>query len=270
MASFLETDTVLAVDTETTGVDPETDRICEIGYAIGVGVETCTIDLGSILVRPGVNIPKEAYMIHGVSDSAVEHAMTFKGAWQELCRVGTVHDVSVTCGYNSIGFDIPILISECKRHSADYDGPISPMRFPHIDVCLFVRWHLRHLPSRKLGDVAATFSVPLPDGASFHGAAGDSSVTLGLLEKLVKVGVIPDDVTTALWQQRLFESALEEEYQKYGVFLYEDRINGEIMIGTGSNTGEPISKVQQNHWRRLLKKDKITDTTREIAERMLK
>lgn len=65
--------------------------------------------------------------------------------------------------------------------------------------CWFqVSWHLRHLPRRSLGAVAAHYGVPLTEA---HSAAADAEATAAVLVHLVSSGLIPDDLEVALLHQ---------------------------------------------------------------------
>jgi DNA polymerase III subunit epsilon len=60
---------LFVIDCETTGTDPQKDRIVELGFQQW-GAEGMTKEWRS-LVNPGVPIPEEAAMIHGIRDAVV-------------------------------------------------------------------------------------------------------------------------------------------------------------------------------------------------------
>jgi DNA polymerase-3 subunit epsilon len=67
---------ILVLDTETTGLDAEQDRIFEIGYAlVGFDRQTgeicCVYETGSMLQDPGIPIPNRVTRLTGISDKDV-------------------------------------------------------------------------------------------------------------------------------------------------------------------------------------------------------
>ena len=78
---------IVAIDTETTGRDPATDRVVEVAC---VRWERGEITLRkSWLVNPGRAIPQEAFDVHGISDEAVKDAPTFAAIVPELLEAMT-------------------------------------------------------------------------------------------------------------------------------------------------------------------------------------
>lgn len=106
---------IIYFDAETTGVDTETDRIVELAcikyFPDGTQEEK------TIVVNPGIPIPKEASDVHGITDEMVKDKPTFKQyaramrAWFYDCDLA---------GFNSDNFDIPLLSAEFER--AELEG----------------------------------------------------------------------------------------------------------------------------------------------------
>lgn len=77
---------VIVIDTETTGVDPEKDRVVEIG-AVKVSMTKKGPKLAGTfqtLVNPGMPIPPVARGIHHISDEEVSEAPSFDEALSDL------------------------------------------------------------------------------------------------------------------------------------------------------------------------------------------
>lgn len=97
-------------DLETTGVDTETDRICQIA-AIKIHPDGKK-ETKDILINPEIPIPAEATAVHGVTNEMVKDAPTFKQLsvymreWFKDCDLG---------GFNSNNYDIPLLSAEFER-----------------------------------------------------------------------------------------------------------------------------------------------------------
>jgi DNA polymerase-3 subunit epsilon len=66
-------------DTETTGLDPKTDAVVEVAWAIMRGDGT-VLSSNATLVNPGRPIPADASRVHGIFDRDVARAPTFEQA----------------------------------------------------------------------------------------------------------------------------------------------------------------------------------------------
>ena len=103
-------------DLETTGVNVASDRIVEISIlkAMPDGSE----DVKTLRINPGIPIPLESSLIHGIYDEDIRNKKTFKQAGEELARFLDDCDLA---GYNSNRFDIPVLMEEFLRAGIDFD-----------------------------------------------------------------------------------------------------------------------------------------------------
>lgn len=103
-------------DLETTGVNVASDRIVEI--SILKAMPDGTEDVKTMRINPGIPIPLESSLIHGIYDEDIKYAPTFKQAGEELARFFDDCDLA---GYNSNRFDIPVLMEEFLRAGIDFD-----------------------------------------------------------------------------------------------------------------------------------------------------
>ncbi len=103
-------------DLETTGVNVASDRILEI--SILKAMPDGTEDVKTMRINPGIPIPLESSLIHGIYDEDIKNAQTFKQAGEELARFLDDCDLA---GYNSNRFDIPVLMEEFLRAEIDFD-----------------------------------------------------------------------------------------------------------------------------------------------------
>src|SRR6185436_2034083 len=69
------------------------------------------------LINPEMPIPKNSSDIHGITDSMVKDAPTFKQVANEVKQFLENCDLS---GYNSNKFDIPVLVEEFLRAGIDF------------------------------------------------------------------------------------------------------------------------------------------------------
>ncbi|MDR2809380.1 MAG: 3'-5' exonuclease [Tannerellaceae bacterium] len=112
-------------DLETTGVNLVKDRIVEISFVkvYPNGKE----ELKTRRINPGIPIPPEATVIHGISDEDVKNCPTFKEIAKSLATQIEGCDLA---GFNSNRFDIPMLAEEFLR--ADVDIELNRRKF--VDV----------------------------------------------------------------------------------------------------------------------------------------
>lgn len=168
----------LVIDTETTGPDPDTARVVEIGVA---RVEAMQIGwTHSRLVNPGVPIPEGAAAVHGITDDMVVDAPPIAEVADAF--LANVRKADVLVGYNALHFDFPILARELGegwseaiegKHLVD---PLVLVRLP--DVGKFWPGKGRH----RLTSVAERWGIEA-EGA--HRAAADCVMTAKVLIHLL-------------------------------------------------------------------------------------
>lgn len=107
---------IVFFDLETTGVDPGSDRIVELGFIkVHPSGEK---EVKTRRVNPGRPIPAAATAIHGISDADVADEPSFAQiarslyTWIEGCDLA---------GYNSNKFDVPMLVEEFLRAGIEVD-----------------------------------------------------------------------------------------------------------------------------------------------------
>jgi len=103
-------------DLETTGVNVASDRIVEI--SILKAMPDGTEEIKTMRINPGMSIPLESSLIHGIYNEDVSLEPSFKQAGEELARFLDDCDLA---GYNSNKFDIPVLMEEFLRAGIDFD-----------------------------------------------------------------------------------------------------------------------------------------------------
>lgn len=167
-------------DLETTGVDPENDRIVQIALIrVEPGGARSTYET---LVNPGRPIPPGATAVHGITDADVAGAPAFAAIRGEVERVLTGSDLA---GYNSIRFDGPLLQNELQRAGSELDLRGSR----HLDaMVIFKLMEPRNLTAayRKYCD---------KELVNAHSALADTEATLEILDAQVAMyDAVPDDV----------------------------------------------------------------------------
>ena len=113
----LKLDRPLAVfDLETTGIDPDKDRIIQIAIIrVELDGRRKTYET---LVNPEIPIPPDSTKVHGIKDSDVQDKPTFSQIRREVEEF--LQDAALG-GFNSINFDTPLLMAELKRCEGELD-----------------------------------------------------------------------------------------------------------------------------------------------------
>jgi hypothetical protein len=99
----------VVIDFETTGLDPQNDRVLEVGVACFENGQLSA--LKNWLVNPTIPIPEEARAIHKISDADLVGAPTFAEIVPELVTYLVGH---LPVAYNA-DFDQRFLRAEMKR-----------------------------------------------------------------------------------------------------------------------------------------------------------
>lgn len=180
------------LDTETTGLDPKTHAIVELGWAIVAGdgtVHSC----GSTLINPGRRIPSDATKIHGISDADVADAPTLD---QAVAAHTDLYSPILPAVCHNASFD-PVFLRRCQRLASGN---------PRFLCTLHLAENL--LPGRKsytLDSLRSHLRLgPAETGTEAHRAAADVATTCSLLKHLIDgylAAGYPDDVN------RLFQVA---------------------------------------------------------------
>ena len=167
--SLLAGVTVLAVDTETTGMNPaQGARLVEVAHVAivngALGAEWST------LIDPGCPIPPDATRVHGIRDDMVaggprptEVGLTLRAACGELPMV-----------FHNAPFDLPFLIQLFNEAGAP------PLINPVIDTLGLARG-LFGTGSNALGVLAKRLELPVETA---HRALGDTRTTARLFIEL--------------------------------------------------------------------------------------
>jgi DNA polymerase-3 subunit epsilon len=106
------THALAVIDFETTGLNPQTDRIVEVGIARFVGGQLTGLD--NWIVNPGVPLSAEARAIHNISDEEIARAPALREVLPEVRERLAGH---LPVAYNA-GFDRAFLHAELARIGA--------------------------------------------------------------------------------------------------------------------------------------------------------
>jgi CBS domain-containing protein len=170
----------VAIDTETTGLDPRRAWVVEIGAVrIAAGVVEAAASMQR-RVRPPVAIPAAATKVHGIDDAAVAGAPTFAEVWPQF---SAFFGAGVLIGH-AVGFDLAVLEREVTRANMSWT------RSRTLDTRLLAQIAEPNLADYSLETTAAWLAV-VP-GAR-HSALGDAMtaarIFLALVPKLRARGI---------------------------------------------------------------------------------
>jgi len=154
-------------DLETTGLNPMTDKIIEIGMV--------RVQQGEIagtyhtMVNPGMPLPLKIKRITGIDDSDLINAPTMAGVMNDV--IDYIGDDAIV-GHN-IRFDLDFLATARGI----------PLINPHLDTVELARLVLPDAPSYRLGSLCALLKIDTP---GCHRALNDAEATAGLMVSLVR------------------------------------------------------------------------------------
>ncbi|MEU4234152.1 exonuclease domain-containing protein [Nonomuraea sp. NPDC026600] len=186
---------LLALDTETTGVDVENDRIVTACASLinGTSGEANTI---TWLANPGVEIPKGATDVHGITTAyAVEHGQDPAEVVQDLADtlMSQVHEGVPIVGCN-LQYDLTLMDRETRRHGLEPLWDRFSKSMPCvIDVRPLDKYCDRYRKGgRKLVDLCAHYGVRI-DGAhdASHDAIAAARVAYRIAQRNPKLAAMP-------------------------------------------------------------------------------
>jgi DNA polymerase III epsilon subunit family exonuclease len=206
------TSRLAVIDTETTGIDPATARIVDLGVVI---VENGEItERRGWLINPGVRIPAECTEVHGITDEMVSSTPSFAAIVFDF--VAMVSD-AIPVAFNA-RFDRALLIAEFLR--ADLIPPAFLLRGDDnawIDALVWARAFAPYGKGQKLGIVAERLGV---EAGQAHRAVGDCETTARVLGKLAEaemhrdagVARMPETFADLVLHQRRLTAKQDESF----------------------------------------------------------
>lgn len=187
------------IDTETTGLDPKSERLIEIGVVLGQGGEV--LERKGWLVNPGIPIPQAATDVHGITDEEVADKPSFAEIVPELLAY---LDGRIAAAYNA-AFDRAFVVAELERANVDVSmGPLAIRAgIDWIDPLVFARelWKGKG-ESRALGAVASRLGVALERA---HRATDDAEAALRVLYAMARDPRVPQSYGAMVQEQQRLE-----------------------------------------------------------------
>ncbi len=194
---------IALIDVETTGRDSSTDRVIEVGIALGRG--GVVVARYNWLINPGGPISPESTAVHGIKDEDVKDSPSFAEIAHEIAQAlaGTI-----PAAYNA-GFDRAFMLAEFGRtgHAFPKNAALT-QGTEWIDPLVWARELQREEKSRALGDVAQRLGVALENA---HRASEDAEAALLVLYKLGEDARIPTSYGGLVQEQRRLGLAQADE-----------------------------------------------------------
>lgn len=208
------------IDLETTGLNPQKDRIVEI--SILKVLPDGQTEQRTHRVNPRMSIPPDATAIHHITNADVADEPTFPELADEL--LAFLEDCDL-CGFNLKRFDLRFLSAEFDRAgtklSLEGRAIIDPMEIFH-----------RQEP-RDLAGAVRFYLGRNHQGA--HSAEADARATAEVLDAMIVRYALPDTVD-ALHNQSQDERGVDSN----GCF---NRVGRQICFAFGKYRGQPLESV---------------------------
>ena len=170
LAAVYDTAAFIAFDTETTGLDPASGRIVEIG---AVKFDRCgVIARYNVLINPEMPMPEEAGKVNGITDAMLKDKPLIADVFPDFFDfIGT----GVLVAHNA-PFDINYVNAELKRIGK------SPLANKVVDTRIFAKEVFPGLSSYALQDLAVQFGITALEA---HRAEDDARVCMELFDKIL-------------------------------------------------------------------------------------
>ena len=162
----------ICLDCESTGLEPEKDKIVEIASAKFTFDQM--LDSFESLVNPECDIPQVSQEIHKISKEMLEGKPTIREILPEFLKRIEGH---ILVGHG-IGFDIALIAAEAKRHQI----PSKIEQQAYFDTLRMARLY-GESPTNSLQQLRQHFNIQ-PEGA--HRAMSDVMINIEVFKHLSK------------------------------------------------------------------------------------
>lgn len=165
--------TFVVFDTETTGLNPQVDEICQIAAVRLVNGKLVDGERFDMLVNPGRRIPAASTAVHGISDAMVAEALDVTEA---IRRFHTFADGAVLVAHNA-PFDMSFLRRREAAIGRRFDQPI-------LDTVLCSAILYGQSSEHTLDALCERLGIVIPEGER-HTAIGDAIGTGEAFRKMI-------------------------------------------------------------------------------------
>jgi len=161
-----EIPSLVALDVETTGLNPESDNIIEIAI-IRFNKSGEVVERFVSLINPGREIPVEAKIVNGIDENMLENEPKFKDVVKEIKKFLEGKTVLI----HNADFDISFLKKEFQLCGEE---------FPEFDVIdtLYIAKKYFNFPSNSLSSLAENYEI----GKQPHRAEEDAIIAYRIFD----------------------------------------------------------------------------------------
>ncbi|MEQ8424122.1 MAG: 3'-5' exonuclease [Cyclobacteriaceae bacterium] len=247
-------------DLETTGTNITHDRIIEI--AVIKMMPNGEVHKKNNRVNPGIPIPAESSLFHGIYDKDVTDKPTFKEIAKEYARFFEGADLS---GFNIIKFDVPMLVEEFLRAGVEFDYE----RKKIIDA-----QKIYHMMEKRTLSAAYKFYCE-EELVNSHSAEADTEATMKVLEAQIsryenqavtnthdiEIGTIKNDM------EGLHQLTTSSMIDLAGRMVRNEK--GDAVINFGKHKNKEVLQVlkdEPSYYDWVMKGDFPLDTKRKLTE----
>jgi len=160
-------------DTETTGLNPQVDEVCQIAAVRVVNGKLVEAERFDMLVNPGRKIPAASTAVHQITDAMVADA---PGVTEALARFHTFADGAVLVAHNA-PFDMAFLRRREREIGRRFDQPI-------LDTVLCSAILFGQSAEHTLDALCERLGIAIPE-ADRHTAIGDAVGTGEAFRKMI-------------------------------------------------------------------------------------
>ncbi|MEI6805235.1 MAG: 3'-5' exonuclease [Myxococcaceae bacterium] len=190
----------LVVDTETTGLDPASNRVIEIAWVLFENRKEIASD--ARLCSIPESVPEEIAALTGINSSMLIDQKAFPEHIDSFLEAAS--KAAFIVAYNA-NFDRQFIEAEFERA-----GKSMP-QFTWVDPCVYIREFDRYQKGKKLSDAAARWGVSL-NGA--HRALADAKAAGHLLLKLMP-HLKASSLSELISLQNNWQQDQERQYKAY-------------------------------------------------------
>ena len=251
-------------DIESTGTNLGVDRIVELSV-IKLHPDGSE-EVRTWRVNPGMPIPLESSLVHGIYDEHIKDEPSFKEIAQLIAEF---IDISDLAGYNSNKFDIPMLMEEFLRADVLFD--LDNRHF--VDV-----QNIFHQMEQRTLKAAYQFYCD-KQIINAHSAEADTQASMEVLMAQIekydgqpvtdslerKIGLIKNDMET------LAKLVSDDLVDLAGRMVRNEK--GEVIFNFGKHKGKLVHKVfkeEPAYYDWMMNGDFPLDTKRKLTEQKLK
>lgn len=211
---------VLYIDTETTGSDPSSADICEIGAVLasydGLKPAGGSFEEFESLVKPSEPIPPEASAVHHITDSMVEGAPLLGQVERNLSDLAGRADL--VCAHNA-PFDLPILRRLVPSVFGRFDDGLV------LDTLRLAKHVWPDIPSHALQVLRYRFDLGRGIAGDAHRALFDAH----LVRRLVEHVIASARTGCSSWRELLEYTRSPLEIQTFGFGKYRGSLVEDVI-----------------------------------------